>query len=416
MLPVYSTCERRVDLMKYVIVHAGGMADRPQPELSGRTPLQAAATPHLDRLAQIGELGQLLIPMDGVRHGNGLIGAAILGYDLKKFYQGPGPLEAASLGVSVTEHDAVYRCTMVTLKPEGGKGGEIKKLGPHVIMDDATAGLIETEEARELIEAINEQLGSETIQFYPGAGHRHLMVWVNGKSRAVCNDPQSILDQSIADALPTGDGADILRKLMDAAHLILRDHSVNDERVAAGKKSANCVWLWGEGRAVMWPSLTEKYDIVGTVVATSDVYRGVGISAGLEAVDADRLTDGDLRIKASVALEELSKKDFVYVHAELTDEVIHGTDVKAKVRGIEEFDRNLVGPLVEGLAKQGPYRFFVICDHATDEQGQAIYAFGDGGRNNSETMSRRFTEADALATNMPARDATKFANKFFSKN
>jgi 2,3-bisphosphoglycerate-independent phosphoglycerate mutase len=402
--------------MKYVIVHAGGMADHPQPELGGRTPLQASSTPNLDRLAQIGELGRLLTPMDGVRHGSGLIGAAILGYDPKKFYPGPGPLEAASLGVSVTEHDVVYRCTMVTLRPEGGKGGDIKKLGQHVIMDDATAGLIETEEARELIEAINEQLGSETIQFYPGAGHRHLMVWVNGKSRAVCNDPQTILGQSIAEALPTGDGADILRKLMDAAYLILRDHPVNDERAAAEKKPANCVWLWGEGRAVMWPSLVEKYDIAGAVVATSDVYRGVGISAGLEAVDPDRLADGNLRTKATVALEELAKKDFVYVHAELTDEVIHGTDIKAKVHGIEEFDRNLVGPLVDGLAKQGPYRFLIICDHAEDPQSPAFYTFGEGGITGSETVSRRFTEADALATNMPTRDATKFVNKFFSKS
>jgi 2,3-bisphosphoglycerate-independent phosphoglycerate mutase len=354
--------------------------------------------------------------MDGVRHGSGLIGAAILGYDPKKFYPGPGPLEAASLGVSVTEHDVVYRCTMVTLRLEGGKAGDIKKLGPHVIMEDATAGLIETEEARELIEAINEQLGSETIQFYPGAGHRHLMVWVNGKPRAVCNDPQTILGQSIADALPTGDGADILRKLMEAAHLVLRDHPVNEERIAAGKKPANCVWLWGEGRAAMWPSLVEKYDLAGAVVATSDIYRGVGICAGLEAVDPERLTSADLRTKAAVALEEFAKKDFVYVHAELTDEVVHGTDIKAKVHGIEEFDRNLVGPLIEGLSKQGSYRFLVICDHAADEQGPAIYAFGDGTGKSSEAVGRRFTEADAFAMNMPARDATKFVNKFFSKS
>ncbi len=402
--------------MRYVMVHAGGMADRPRPELGGRTPLQASSTPNLDRLAQVGELGRLLTPMDGVRHGSGLIGAAILGYDPRKFYQGPGPLEAASLGVSVTEHDVVYRCTMVTLRPEGGKGGEIKKLGPHVIMDDATAGLIETAEARELIEAINEQVGSETIQFYPGTGHRHLMVWVNGKPRAVCIDPQTIVGRSIADALPTGDGADILRRLMDTAHVILRDHPVNDDRVAAGNKSANCVWLWGEGRAVRWPSLMEKYDIVGAVVATSDVYRGVGISAGLEAVDPERLAEGDLRTKAAVALEELAKKDFVYVHAELTDEVIHGTDIKAKVHGIEEFDRNLVGPLVHGLTEQGPYRFLVICDHAEDPQSPAFYTFGEEGVKGSETAGRRFTEADALAANMPARDATKFVNKFFSKS
>jgi len=403
--------------MKYVILHAGGMAEHPQKELGGRTPLQAAETPHLDRLAQNGELGRLVIPADGVRHGSGSSGTAILGYDPKKFYHGPGPLEAASLGVSVTAQDVVYRCTMVTLKPEGGKGGgEIKKLGSHVVMDDATAGLIETEEARELIDAINEQLGSETIQFYPGRGHRHLMVWMNGKPRAVCVDPQTVLGQSIADALPSGDGADILRKLMEASHVILRDHPVNDERVAAGKKPANCVWLWGEGRAVLWSSLPEKYGVTGAVVASSDVHRGIGICAGLDAADPEQLLRGDLRTRAKVALEEFAKKDFIYVHAELTDEVVHGTDIKAKVRGIEEFDRDLVGPLVEGLAKQGPYRFLVVCDHGEGSEGHAFYAFGEGDGKGSVTPDRRFTEAAAQAVNTPARDATKLVNRFFARS
>lgn len=392
------------------------MAHQPRQELGGRTPLQASATPHLDRLAQNGELGQLVIPADGLPHGSGVSGAAILGYDPKKYYQGPGPVEAASLGVSVTEHDVVYRCTMVTLKPEGGKSGdEFKKLGPHVIMDDATGGLIETEEARELIEAINEQLGSETIQFYPGTGHRHLMVWVNGKPRAVCVDPQSIAGQSIAEALPKGDGSDILRKLMDASYLILRDHPVNDERMAAGKKPANCVWLWGEGRAVMWPSLAEKYRVKGAVVATSDVHRGIGMCAGLDAVEFDRLAGGDLRTKAAVALEEIAKKDFIYVHAGLTDEVVQSIDMNDKVRGIEAFDRDLVGPLIAGLNKQGPYRYLVVCDHGKGA-GLGIYVYGEGGGQGAGTAGRRFTEPDAQAMNVSPRDATKFVNRLFANS
>ena len=400
--------------MKYVIVHAGGMAHQPRQELGGRTPLQNSVTPHLDRLAQMGEIGQLIIPGDGVPHGSGVSGAAILGYDPKKYYQGPGPVEAASLGVSVTEQDVVYRCTMVTLKPEGGKpGDEFKKFGPHVVMDDATGGLIDTEEARELIDSINEQLGSETIQFYPGTGHRHLMVWVNGKPRAMCVDPQSIVGHTIVDALPKGDGADILRKLMEAAYFVLRDHPVNDERMGAGKKPANGVWLWGEGRAIMWPSLTETYRVNGAVVATSDVHRGIGICAGLDAVDPDRLAGGDLRTKAAVALEESAKKDFIYVHAGLTDEVIQSADMSAKVRGIEAFDRDLVGPLIAGLEKQGPYRYLVVCDHGK-AAGLGIYAFGEGGGQETAAVSRRFTEAEAQAANVPPRDATKFVNRLFA--
>lgn len=402
--------------MKYLILHAGGMAQRPSEALGGRTPLQAASTPNLDRLAQHGELGLLAILADGHRVGSGLSGTAILGYEPKKYYQGPGPFEAASLGVSVTEHDVVYRCTMVTLKPESGKvGAEIKKLGPHVVMDDATAGLIETDEARELIDAINEQLGSETIQFYPGTGHRHLMVWVNGKPRAVCVDPQVVQGRSIAESLPTGDGADILKKLMDASHQILRDHPVNEDRLAAGKKPANCVWLWGEGRAAQWPSLPDRFHVSGTVITASDVHRGVGLCAGLDAPDASLLEDGRLRTKATVALGELARKDFAYVHAELTDAVVHGADVKAVVQGIEEFDRELVGPLVEGLAKLGPYRFLVMCDYGEGQQGQALYAFGEGSVGGAPAAGRRFTEADAQASPAPVRDATKFVTKLFAK-
>jgi 2,3-bisphosphoglycerate-independent phosphoglycerate mutase len=353
------------------------------------------------------------------------MGTSILGYDPKKYYQGPGPLEAASLGVAIGEHDVVYRCTMVTLRADaqsGSKGGlnEIKKLGPHVVMDDATAGLISTEEARELIEAINEQLGSEMIQFYPGFGHRHLMVWVNGKSRAVCTDPQLLVGRPIAEALPTGDGSDILWKLMDASFQILRDHPLNDERREAGQKPANCLWLWGQGRAILWPSLSERLKVSGVVVSQSDVHRGLGIMAGLEAVDGARLAGADLRTQAAVALEELKKKDFAYVHVELPDEVVYGSDVAAKVKGIEAVDHELVGPLLEGLAKLGSYRIVAVCDsgnvlHGQAAEGQGFFAYRDSAAASSAGAGRRFTEADAQASTVPLRDATKFVVRLFAK-
>ena len=411
--------------MKHVILHADGMADHPRQELGGRTPLQAALIPHLDRLAQGGELGLLAAATGNVRPGSGLMGTTILGYDPKKYYQGPGPLEAASLGVAIGEHDVVYRCTMVTLRADSqfeSKGGlnEIKKLGPHVVMDDATAGLISTEEARELIEAINEQLGSETIQFYPGLGHRHLMVWVNGKSRAVCTDPQLLVGRPIADALPTGDGSDILWKLMDASFQILRDHPLNDERHEAGQKPANCLWLWGQGRAILWPSLSERFKMSGVVVSQSDVHRGLGIMAGLGAVDSARLAGADLRTQAAVALEELKKHDFAYVHVELPDAVVYGSDVAAKVKGIEAVDRELVGPLLEGLAKLGSYRIAVFCDagnvhHGQAAEGPGLFAYRDSAAVSSAGAGRRFIEADAQASTVPPRDTTKFVVRLFAK-
>src|SRR5437868_1576619 len=411
--------------MKYVILHADGIADHSRQELDGRTPLQASSTPYLDRLAQGGELGLLAAASENVRPGSGLTGTAILGYDPKKYYQGAGPLEAASLGVAIGEHDVVYRCTMVTLRADaqsGSKGGlnEIKKLGPHVVMDDATAGLISTEEARELIEAINEQLGSEMIQFYPGLGHRHLMVWVNGKFRAVCTDPHLLVGRPIVEALPSGDGSDILWKLMDASFQILRDHPLNDERLKAGQKPANCLWLWGQGRAILWPSLSERFKMSGVVISQSDVHRGLGIMAGLGAVDGARLAGVDLRTQAAVTLEELKKHDFAYVHVELPDEVVYGSDVPAKVKGIEAVDRELVGPLLEGLAKLGSHRIVALCDsgsihHGPAAEGPGFFAYYDSAASPSAGTGRKFIEADARASSVPPRDATKFVVRLFAK-
>jgi 2,3-bisphosphoglycerate-independent phosphoglycerate mutase len=409
--------------MKYVILHADGMADHPRQELGGKTPLQAASTPHLDHVAQSGELGILTIALENGRQGSGLAGTCILGYEPKKYYQGPGPLEAASLGVTVGEHDVVYRCTMVTLKAESGvKGGtaELKKLGPHVIMEDATGGLITAAEARELIDAINEQLGSEMIQFYPGSGHRHLMVWVNGKPRAVCTDPQSLVGRPIGEALPRGDGADMLRKLMDASLLILRDHPVNDERREAGQKPANCLWLWGEGRAIPWPSFTERFQVSGVAVSSSDVHRGLGLVAGLEAVDAERLAGRALREQARVAVEELKKRDFAYVHLELPDEVVYDTNVKAKLGGIEDIDREFVGPFLEELTQLGPHRLIILCDPGSVHQGQLtegqwFYAYRDSSVKPGTGPKIRFTEADAQASAIPPRDATKCVVRLFAK-
>jgi 2,3-bisphosphoglycerate-independent phosphoglycerate mutase len=410
--------------MKYIILHGEGLVEGPHEDLGGKTLLEAATTPNMDSLAQNGEVGLIATHVEGQLHGSDVMQLAILGYDPRKFYPGPAPLEAASLGVVVEEHDVVYRCTMVTLRASAlqGKGAaEIKKLGPQVVMEDETAGGIETEEARELIEAVNEQLGSETIQFYPGTGHRHLMVWVGGKARAVCADPHELLGKSIGEALPSGDGGDILRKLMDASLVILRDHPVNDQRREAGLKPANCLWLWGPGRAPKLPKLTEQYQVTGTIISTSDLHRGIGICAGLEAVDQSLLTESggtDFLSRGEAALRELGKRDLVYVHAQMPGEVAQGTDPKAKLKVVEEFDKNIVGTILDGLSKLGPYRLLLWCESAFGARGQsgeaptALYAFCEGPKQKG-TGRRMFSERAATETG--ARDATRLMTKLFPR-
>jgi 2,3-bisphosphoglycerate-independent phosphoglycerate mutase len=229
-----------------------------------------------------------------------------------------------------------------------------------------------------------------------------------------------LIGRPIVDALPTGDGSDILWKLMDASFQILRDHPLNDERLKAGQKPANCLWLWGQGRAILWPSLSERFKMSGVVISQSDVHRGLGIMAGLGAVDVARLASStDLRTQAAVALDELKKKDFAYVHVELPDEVIFGQDVAAKVKGIEAVDRELVGPLLEGLAKLGSHRIVALCDsgsvHHGPAEGPGFFAYYDSAAPLSSGTGRKFIEADARASSVPPRDATKFVVRLFAK-
>jgi 2,3-bisphosphoglycerate-independent phosphoglycerate mutase len=289
-------------------------------------------------------------------------------------------------------------------------------------MDDATAGLLQTDQARELIEAVNEQLGSETIQFYPGSGHRHLMVWVGGKVRSVCMDPQLVVGRGVADSLPNGDGADVLRRLMEASIVILREHPVNRERQAEGLKPANCLWLWGQGRAPVWPPITERYQLRGSVIASSDVHRGVGISAGLDSLDLsqDEASSSSPYSRYGEGMaQELVRKDFLYVHAGLADDILHSSDAKRKVHAVEQFDRDMVGPVLQELGKHKDFRLLVICDSGLPVSNgrptvPPMYAYSDGPLHQSAGV-KRLDEMTVKTQDGSSRDATKFPGRLFSR-
>lgn len=406
--------------MKFVILHGEGLADRAYPELGGKTPLQAADTPNLDALARAGEFGILAVPSDGPVEGQEAMTLGVLGYDPRKYPVGPAPFEAAGLGVALGDLDVAFRCSMVTLRPPAPpgaqKGGspypEMKKLNPQAVMDDDSAGGITTEEARDLIDAVNEQIGSESVQFYPGEGHRHFMIWVGGKAKAQCTDPHEVMGQPIGRYLPTGEGEDILRKMMEAALIIVGTHPLNDQRLDAGLKPANCLWLWGQGRAPKLPSLADRFGITGTVLATSDLVRGVCVCAGLEAVGPEEFSSNgepDLAIQAQRALKELEKKDLLYVHAAVS----HADgQPKASCDAAAAFDQHMVGALIDGLKKLGEYRLLLVGErwmptgkpaHAVSP---ALYAFVQSAARGQD-QGRGFNEADAEAAQGGARDATK---------
>ena len=410
--------------MKYIILHADGLTDLLEAP-GGASLLQNAATPHMDRLASAGEAGRVTVAGDAAVGGD-VMALALLGYDPRKMYVGPAPFEAVGLGIAVGEHDVVYRCNMVTLaNPAAAKGSstDIKKFNPSVVMDDHAAEGMEEEQARELIEAVNEQLGSETIQFYPGKHPRHLMVWVGGKARAVCVDPQDIIGKSVADSLPSGDGSDILRKLMEASLLILGPHPVNDERREAGLKPVNCLWLWGQGRTPQLTSPIAEREMTGAIISASDVHRGIGMCAGLDAVDLEPIASGETNFpgRGEAAVRELGKKDLVYLHAHVVDESAN-KDVKSQVKMIEEFDEKIVGVVLGALAKVPSSRVLLFCGPAGTRKGassrlgpaQALYVLADGPIQ-AGTKPERVGDAMTQAMQAPPRDATKLINRLIPR-
>ena len=411
--------------MKYIILHADGLADLLEAS-GGTSPLQSAATPHMDRLVNAGESGCVTVAGDAPGGGD-VMALALLGYDPRKMYVGPAPFEAAGLGIAVGEHDVVYRCNMVTLtNPAATKGSatDIKKFGPSVVMEDDAIEGMEDEQARELIEAVNEQLGSETIQFYPGKHPRHLMVWVGGKARAVCVDPQDIVGKTVLESLPSGDGSDILRKLMEASLLILGPHPVNDERREAGLKPVNCLWLWGQGRAPQLASPIAEREMTGAIISASDVHRGIGMCAGLDPVDLEEpfeQGETNFRSRGEAVLRELGKKDLVYLHAHVPDAIANG-DVKSQVKMIEEFDEKIVGAVLGGLAKAPAFRLLLVCGAAGPRKrtssgiapAQALYVLADGPIQ-AGTKPERFSEVMRQAFHAPPRDATKLINRLISR-
>ena len=352
--------------MKYIILLGDGMADRPRADLGGRTCLQAAKTPNLDHLASTGQVGMVNTVPDGYAPGSDVANLSVLGYDPRKYYTGRSPLEAASIGVSLGPADVAFRCNLVTLKSAGGASAADRRR--TLMMEDFSAGHISTIEARTLIEEIGDKLGSEHIRFYPGVSYRHLMVWKSGKDRIDCTPPHDIQDKDIQDYLPRGEGDDIINELMEASFDILTNHPVNTARLEAGKRAANSIWLWGQGKRPSMPTFREKYGLEGAVISAVDLTKGLGVYAGFEVITVPGATgwiDTNYVGKAEHALFALKSKDIVYLHVEAPDEAGHTGDVKNKIKAIEDFDEFIVGNVIHGMKQFDEYRILALPDHPT---------------------------------------------------
>lgn len=346
--------------MKYVVLLGDGMADYPTQKLGGKTPLQCAFTPFIDQIASEGTMGLVDTIPQGLNPGSDVATLSVLGYDPKETYTGRGPLEAASMGIDLEPNDMVYRCNLVSI---GDKDTD------SAFMDDFTAGHISSEESRQIILDINKELGRPPYQFFPGVGYRHLFVWRNAPSAPETMAPHDITGKPIAEYLPKGDSASEINSIMKRAGEILANHPVNAKRKEAGKKQANLIWLWGQGKKPRLVPLTEKYSIDGGMISAVDLLKGIGLLAGLKVVNVPGVTgyiDTNYEGKVNTALDLLNFMDFVFIHLEAPDEMGHEGNAEGKVRAIELFDEKIVGPVLNKIGSFGEdYRVIVLSDHPT---------------------------------------------------
>lgn len=344
--------------MKYIVLLGDGMSDKKLDELGGKTPLQAAKTPNMDRMARRGELGLAKTVPEGFQPGSDVANLSVFGYDPRTCYTGRSPLEAASIGVELGPRDVAFRVNLVNLLPQGGK----------IYMQDYSAGHITDEEGKVLLAALQHELGSEEFQFYHGVGYRHLMVWRGGEDGMTVTAPHDITGQEVADYLPMGEGAERLIYLMNASQMVLYNHPQYKQRTAANQLPANSVWFWGHGRAPKMESYRARFGLSGAVISAVDLIRGIGIYAGLDIVKVEGATgyvDTNYLGKAEAALKALESVDYVYLHVEAPDEASHSGNLKDKIMAIERFDELVVGTVLDGIGKLGEYRILCTPDHPT---------------------------------------------------
>lgn len=351
--------------MKYVIVIPDGAADEPQGGLGGRTPLEAARTPNMDRVAAMGVVARACHTPKELPAGSEIGNLSLLGYDPFKNFTGRAPMEAAAQGIQLGPQDWAVRCNLVTIEAQ--------------VMRDFTAGHITTEEATRLLATAQERIAGEAcyrgaLEFVPGVSYRNLLIWRGGKRPAPFTNetrtraPHDITDQSVLEDHPRGPGSDILCDIMSASIDVFRDHPVNTARQESGHRPATNVWLWGLGQAPRLPAFVDQYGVRGAMITAVDLLGGIAALVGWDRIEVPGATgylDTDYAAKGRSGVAALERYDIVCVHVEASDEASHEGRVEEKVKAIEEIDRHIVGPLLDALPAHGDWRIMISPDHPT---------------------------------------------------
>jgi 2,3-bisphosphoglycerate-independent phosphoglycerate mutase len=375
-------------MAKYVIIVPDGAADEPLEELGGKTPLEAAETPNIDRISTEGRQGLVRTVPEGFEPGSDVAQMSLLGYDPLHYYSGRAPIEAAARGIRLGREDWVFRCNLVTVA-DG-------------LMVDHSAGHISTEEASSLIAELQTHLTDERMSLYAGVSYRHLLVFRGMDFDVRTYPPHDHIGKPVEKILPRGKGSDMLIQLIHQSQQLFAGHDVNRVRLDLGENQASSIWLWGQGKQARLDSFRKRYGLRGAAITAVDLVRGLAKLVGFDLIDVPGATgfiDTNYEGKGQAAIQALEKYDLVFVHVEAPDEAGHEGDAEAKKKAIEQIDRHIVGPVLRTLERCESWRILVLPDHPTPVHGGAHspepVPFAMAGTQVTGVLHLGFSEANA---------------------
>lgn len=399
--------------MKYIVILGDGMAGEPLAALGERTTLEAAATPTMDLLASMGQMGLAKMVPDGMKPGSDVANLAVLGYDPQRNYSGRSPLEALSVGVSMEPTDIIHRCNLVTLSEE-------EPYAEKTIIDHSS-GEISTADADILMDAVRQAFDNDEFRFFTGTSYRHITVWKNGTVLDF-EQPHDHLGQVIGAFLPEHPA---FRSMMERSFDILNNHPLNLQRAAEGKNKANSLWFWGAGTKPSLSNFQEKTGLKGTMISAVDLLKGIAVGAGMQVAEVEGAT-GSLHTnyagKAAAAVNALLKdgQDFVYIHVEAPDEMGHQGSMTDKVTAIEYLDSRIIAPVKAAMDESGEdYRMLILPDHPTPirirtHSSDPVPFILYDSRHQTRKIAR-YTEKDAAATGICICDGYTLIDRFIEK-
>jgi 2,3-bisphosphoglycerate-independent phosphoglycerate mutase len=392
--------------VKHVVLIIDGASGWPAAAHGGRTSLETARTPNLDRLARESTVGVVSNVPEGMEASSAIACMSLMGLDPTLYYGGRGPIEAAAMGIELEPGQVAMRCNLVTVA-EGR-------------MASYSAGNITSAESAELIAALQEGLGDERSRFYPGVGFRHILTVRDGAELlATCfTPPHDIAGKPVDQSAPAGPGAPFARDLMERSAAILAGHPVTKQRLAQGKPPATQIWLfWPGTRPAGMPAFAALYGgRRAALTSPVDLLKGLAVQTQIDYLPIPGVTDGsdnDYEGQMKAALASLADHDVVFVHVESPDEAGHAGDAAGKVEAIEQVDALMVSQIVQaagagapavppGQAGEGALRVLILPDHPTPLEIRTHVAeavpfimWGPGFQTNGATA---YTEKEARAT------------------